>query len=122
MHRHSIGRDRSSRRASEIKRGSLVRGPWQTSCSAQRREILRFSAFVHLFPKRGRQGMRRLSAVLLGLFVVSSLALGQGVQTGTLIGTTWLTEGTTVLPGVTVTVESPALQGKRTQASGPNGD
>ena len=66
--------------------------------------------------------MRRLLSVCAGLFLISTLALAQGIQTGTLTGTTWLTEGTTVLPGVAVTVESPALQGKRTQSSSGNGD
>ncbi len=65
--------------------------------------------------------MRRLSAMLLGLFVVSSFGLGQGVQTGELTGTVKLQDGT-LAPGVSVTIESPALQGKRTQSSGPNGD
>ncbi len=58
-----------------------------------------------------------LSVLLIG----SALALGQGVQTGAVTGVVRLSDGS-VLPGVTVTIESPALQGKRNQTSGPNGD
>lgn len=65
--------------------------------------------------------MRRLFAAILVLFLVHSLALAQGVQTGELKGTVKLQDGTPA-PGVTVTVESTALQGKRTQGSGPSGD
>lgn len=51
----------------------------------------------------------------------ASVVLGQGVQTGTLIGTVRTTDGVG-LPGVTVTVTSPALQGDRTAITSANGD
>jgi carboxypeptidase family protein len=50
----------------------------------------------------------------------SSLLLAQGSQSGSFSGT--VTAGGVGLPGVTVTVESPALQGKRTQTTGAQGD
>lgn len=56
---------------------------------------------------------------LLLLFAVS--AFGQGVQTATLEGTVQSPDGTG-LPGVTITVKSPALMGERTTVSGNNGD
>ncbi len=60
-----------------------------------------------------------------GLVVLLALALGgtaygQGVQTGVLTGTVVDADGL-VLPGVTVTVTSPALQGARTSVSDTNG-
>src|SRR6202040_496897 len=64
--------------------------------------------------------MRRIAVCLLFLSCVVSIASGQGSQTGTLIGT--VTAGGNALPGVTVTIESQALQGKRTTTSGANGD
>jgi len=68
-----------------------------------------------------RSSAFRLS-VFISLFLMGSgVALGQGVQTGALSGNVRLSDGSGV-PGVTVTIESPVLQGKRTQSSGPNGD
>ena len=64
--------------------------------------------------------MRRITLCLLFLSLVVPFASGQGSQTGTLIGT--VTAGGSALPGVTVTIESQALQGKRTTTSGANGD
>jgi hypothetical protein len=58
-------------------------------------------------------------AIGIALFVPSAL-LGQGSQSGSLTGT--VTAGGVGLPGVTVTIESPALQGKRTQTTGAQGD
>ncbi len=57
-----------------------------------------------------------LASVLL---LVASIALGQAT-TGTLTGTA-TTEGAP-LPGVTVTIDSPSLQGTRTTVTGNNGD
>lgn len=57
--------------------------------------------------------------VLLAL-VVGGTAYGQGVQTGVLTGTVVDADGL-VLPGATVTVISPALQGARTSVTDANG-
>ena len=59
------------------------------------------------------------------LFLVAALSIagpaaGQGVQTGTLSGTVQ-DAGQLVLPGVTVTATSPALQGERTTVTDANG-
>ncbi len=66
-----------------------------------------------------------LKNVARGLVVLLTLAFGgtaygQGVQTGVLTGTVVDADGL-VLPGVTVTVTSPALQGARTSVSDTNG-
>ena len=53
--------------------------------------------------------------------VVGGAAFGQGVQSGTLVGTTTANDGSP-LPGVTVTVTSPALQGERAVITALNGD
>jgi hypothetical protein len=68
--------------------------------------------------------MKRLSVLLLGiLLMLSPLAFGQGggSMTGIIKGTVKVVDGGT-LPGVLVTLESPAIQGKRTQSTGANGD
>ncbi len=52
--------------------------------------------------------------------LVASTAYGQGVQTGVLTGTATDSDGL-VLPGVTVTVSSSALQGLRTTVTDGNG-
>lgn len=54
------------------------------------------------------------------LVLVGATAYGQGVQTGVLTGTVSDADGL-VLPGVTVTVTSPALQGSRTDVTDENG-
>lgn len=64
--------------------------------------------------------MKRLVLLAFGFVLVGAWALAQGVQTGEITGTVKLQDGTAA-PGVSVTVESPALQGKRTQVTGPNG-
>src|SRR5215471_15762097 len=64
--------------------------------------------------------MRRLLVFSLLLLAFVPFALGQGSQSGSLTGT--VTAGGTPMPGVTVTIESPALQGKRTQSTGAHGD
>jgi len=66
--------------------------------------------------------MRRRLLLGLGIFSLAAAGLfAQGVQSGELSGTVKASDGTS-LPGVTVTVESPALQGKRSVTSGANGD
>lgn len=65
------------------------------------------------------QKLTRAAVVALTL-VVGGTAYGQGVQTGVLTGTVVDTDGL-VLPGVTVTVSSPALQGVRTTVTDGNG-
>src|SRR5689334_19656765 len=63
-----------------------------------------------------------LVVVCLAMLSVSSpAALGQGVQTGTLTGTVKLPDGSG-LPGVTVTITSPAQQGTRTVVTGSGGE
>jgi outer membrane receptor protein involved in Fe transport len=58
------------------------------------------------------------SAAALAVLWLCGIALAQGT-TGSLVGT--VTSGGSGLPGVTVTVTSPALQGTRTAISGENG-
>ena len=66
---------------------------------------------------------KRWPLFALGVLVVllgSLPASGQGVQTGTLTGLVKSIDGLS-LPGVTVTVKSPALQGGRTDVTDVNG-
>lgn len=65
--------------------------------------------------------MRRLAAIGFILLLAAGITLAQGVQTGELTGTVKLQDGA-LAPGVSVTIESPALQGKRTQTTGGKGD
>jgi len=64
--------------------------------------------------------MKRLALALVSLLTVAPVATAQGVQTGELMGTISSSDGL-VLPGVTITVKSPALQGLRTVVSDENG-
>ncbi len=70
--------------------------------------------------RRTRQSVLLL-AVFLATFAHGRQALGQGVQTGTLTGIVRLPDNSG-MPGVTVTIESRALQGKRTVVTGASGD
>lgn len=69
--------------------------------------------------------MRRLSIGILGALMLSLAAApaarAQGVQTGVLVGTVTSNDGE-ALPGVAVTVTSPALLGERAAVTGVNGD
>lgn len=71
--------------------------------------------------RRTRHSLLLLVVSLAATFAVRSPALGQGVQTGTLTGTVHLPDGSG-LPGATVTISSPVLQGTRTQVTGNSGD
>lgn len=71
--------------------------------------------------RRTRQSLLLLVVSLAILFVAQSIVLGQGVQTGTLTGIVKLPDGSP-LPGVSVTISSPVLQGTRTQTTGAAGD
>lgn len=62
----------------------------------------------------------RVSVGLLALILSATVAFAQGVQTGSLQGTARDTDGL-VLPGVTVSVTSPSLQGIRSTATDENG-
>jgi hypothetical protein len=67
--------------------------------------------------------MRVLKQVALALalpILLASGAAAQGLQTGELMGTVSSSDGLT-LPGATVTVQSPALQGVRTVVTDANG-
>ena len=66
--------------------------------------------------------MKRALAVLACLVALASStrAFAQGAQTGTITGTVQSADGLS-LPGVTVTVTSPALQGMRTAVTDVNG-
>ncbi len=64
--------------------------------------------------------MRRIGISLLSLVVLVPFAFGQGSQSGSLTGT--VSAGGSAMPGVTVTIESPALQGKRSQTTGSHGE
>jgi hypothetical protein len=65
-------------------------------------------------------------AARLGLLALLALAIGftpafaQGTQTGVITGVVSSTDGS-LLPGVAVTVSSPALQGERTATTDPSG-
>ena len=63
---------------------------------------------------------KRTVVMILACLAVASLALAQGSPTGTISGR--VNSDTGVLPGVTVTVTSPALQGSRTAVTSDNGD
>ena len=58
--------------------------------------------------------------VFFSLLAAASPAIGQGIQTATISGTVQSADGQ-ALPGVTVTVTSPSLQGERTAVSDNNG-
>ncbi len=61
-----------------------------------------------------------IAAVLIAIVVASGVTSAQGVQTGVLTGFVRGSDGLS-LPGATVTVSSPALQGVRTTVSDVNG-
>lgn len=63
--------------------------------------------------------LRRFMFVFIGALLVSGIALGQSTTMSTLRGI--VTTGGNPLPGVTVTVSSPAMQGTRTTVSGEGG-
>jgi iron complex outermembrane recepter protein len=63
---------------------------------------------------------RDVSAVFVFALLLAGAAAGQTIPTGTLTG--HVTDGKLPLPGVTVTVTSPDLQGARTGISTVNGD
>lgn len=68
--------------------------------------------------------MQRRNAWIWALVLCLTLggtAFGQGVQSGTLVGSVTSNDGA-ALPGVTITVTSPALQGERSTVSAVNGD
>jgi hypothetical protein len=64
---------------------------------------------------------RRVLAILGGALLLALPALAQGIPTGTLGGHVISAEKQ-ALPGVTISVTSPALQGTRTATSNGNGD
>lgn len=62
----------------------------------------------------------RVCVALVGSLVLGSLAHAQGIQTGIIQGIVRDSDGA-VLPGATVTVSSPALQGSRSAVADANG-
>jgi Carboxypeptidase regulatory-like domain/TonB dependent receptor len=76
-------------------------------------------------PRPRNSSLTRASlALILTLAVVlgwNPSAAAQGVQTGELAGNVTSSDGQP-LPGVTVSISSPALQGVRTSVTSPNGD
>ena len=68
-----------------------------------------------------RHTQNRFLLAFLLLFVMTASVFAQGVQTATLQGTVTGQDGTP-LPGVTVTVKSPALMGERTAITQGSGD
>jgi hypothetical protein len=65
--------------------------------------------------------MKKLAGLVVAMMLaVSAAAWAQGSQTGTLSGTV-IDQGGLVLPGVTITVTSPSLQGARSTVSDENG-
>jgi outer membrane receptor protein involved in Fe transport len=63
---------------------------------------------------------KRLSAMIVTLLAVASMAAAQGTTTGSLSGTLTDASGA-VLPGVTVTLSGPSLQGQRTVVTDDQG-
>ncbi len=63
---------------------------------------------------------RTVLGAALGLLLGAGVATGQGLPSATLTG--HVTTGDTSLPGVAVTVKSPALQGSRSTVTTSNGD
>src|SRR4051812_2217842 len=63
---------------------------------------------------------RAVTGAFLILLASTALAAAQGVQTGTIRGIVTDTQNLPV-PGVTVTVTSPALQGQRSTVTGSDG-
>jgi hypothetical protein len=63
----------------------------------------------------------RLAAAAALVLALAAPAFGQGVQTGVITGTITTPDGLS-LPGATVTVSSPALQGTRTAVTDVNGN
>src|SRR5687767_14788625 len=63
--------------------------------------------------------MPRLRLVFIGLLTVLCAFSALGQTTGSLVGT--VTSDGAALPGVTVTISSPALQGTRTTITGEGG-
>jgi outer membrane receptor protein involved in Fe transport len=61
-----------------------------------------------------------LAVLAIGLIGLPAVTSAQGVQTGTLTGTVEDSQGLPV-PGVTITVKSPALQGERVSTSSATG-
>jgi hypothetical protein len=64
--------------------------------------------------------LQRLAVLLLALFTIAFSAYAQGIGTTSSLSGTVRTDGK-ALPGVTVTVSSPALQGSRTAITGDGG-
>jgi hypothetical protein len=64
--------------------------------------------------------MRRTLLIVLALGLAAGASFAQGTQTGTLSGTVLSSDGKS-LPGVTVSVKSPALLGTRTVVTDENG-
>src|SRR5206468_2466124 len=93
----------------------------------------RFYARAHVEPQTARYGMARLTITMstrnsrrvvglsfLCLLAAALPALAQGVQTGAVSGLVTSLDRLP-LPGVTVTVDSPALQGEREAVTDSNG-
>ena len=66
------------------------------------------------------QRLRLIGLTFVAIFVEASVALAQGVQTGTISGTLQSADGLP-LPGVTVMATSPDLQGERLEVTDANG-
>ena len=63
----------------------------------------------------------RIGWVAIAAFLSGAVLLAQGLPTASLTGKV-TTEGGVALPGATVRVESPRLQGSRDTTTGSNGD
>jgi hypothetical protein len=90
---------------------------WHTSCSF-RSQI--FSVFPGSFLKEFELTRRVLSVCVTALLCVPSALLAQGQQAGAIDGRVSSVDRQP-LPGATVTVSSPALQGQRTVVTDVNG-
>src|SRR5438105_3404763 len=107
-----------------------ARGAWPWPCSwllvAHPRKRFKHSRHERLVRRAvHRQGAgmtkRRTSwLATLAVLIGASLASAQGSQTGTLSGTV-LSQDKRPLPGVTVTITSPALLGTRNTVTDTNG-
>ena len=63
----------------------------------------------------------RFLTTVLAMALITTSLFAQATQSGSISGTVTMADGTTV-PGVTVTVTSPALMGSRSAYSGDGGD
>ncbi len=115
-HRRRAGRQRVAG-ATGVGRGR--RSPRARCCSWQAGS--RWPPRLHSLREVVDMNVRRILTSLALVLLMAAVASAQTTPTGTVTGKVTDPEGL-VLPGVTVTVTSPALQGARTAVTSANGD